>query len=105
MVEAPVPAGEHNVTLWLVPQQSLWAAIPFAPASYEALLDHIMLVKGLYITITGLKPGAQVYIYDADTGQLVYSGVAASTTIRIPAWTIGYQRFPLHAKIVVTLPP
>ena len=74
-------------------------------AYYEALIDHVMLVRDTYITITGLKPGAQVYIYDEDTGQLVYSAVAASTTIRIPAWTIGYQRFPLHAKIVVTLPP
>ena len=104
----------HNVTLWLVPQPSdLTILLPYVSytggsiaqsAYYEALLDHIMLVRGTYITIEGLRPGARVYIYDAKTGLLLYSGVAASTTVRIPAWSLGLWRMPLEARVVVNPP-
>ncbi len=102
-VEAPVPAGTHNVTVALEPSFSpLITTFSLGTVQYApAWIDHVMLVRSTYITITGLHPGDRVYIYDADTGNLIYAATAMAAAMRIPAWIIGYWRLPMHAKIVV----
>lgn len=87
-------AGPSNHTIRV---ELAYTSVFFAQ---EGGIDHIVVVANNTITVSGLKPGYRVAIYDSN-GNLLAEEQATSDTVVFNAEEMGIYRFPFDATIVV----